>query len=123
MSEPNRRWFRIRLRTLLLLILLAVIGMSVYSYWTDYRREQQRRARQLPFPAIGEPCTVVFTGHALGVDLIPFEWAEVDGTARSLSARFRAVSDHWVVLQASPPDDALVWIPRENVLFLRVRAE
>lgn len=123
MPEVKRRWFRIRVRSLLLLILIAVVGMSVYSYWADYRREQLRRARELPYPAVGKACTVVFKGSALGVDSPPPPTAEVNGMSNSLSGEFRAINDQWIVLQRMPPDDSVVWIPREHVLLIRVPAQ
>jgi hypothetical protein len=123
MAESNRRWYRFRLRTLLLLILIVAIGMSAYSYWIDYRREQQRRARELPYPAAGDLCTVIFTGDSLGFGPMSPEAATVDGVSNYVRGRFRAIDDQWIVLEGQQASEPAIWIPRDRVLLLKVDAD
>ena len=63
MSDAPRRWFRFRIRTLLLLTLLAVIGLSVYSYWSDYSERVDAAGAGAALAARGAYCTVVLRGE------------------------------------------------------------
>jgi len=120
MSDSPRRWFRIRLRTLLLLVLLTTIGLSIYSYWSDYRDQAQRREREMLSPARGALCTVVLRRELLGVARMAAHPASVDGIDNSLEGRFELMNDQWIVLSGSREGDPQQWIPREHVLLLKV---
>jgi hypothetical protein len=121
MSDTPRRWFRFRLRTLLVLTFLAVVGLSVYSYWSDYRDQALRRERELLSPARGAHCAVIFRADLLGLDnMSPAVRTSAEGAYNSIHGTLIMTNDQWIVL-ASPGDGELQqWIPRENVLLLRV---
>ena len=122
MSDTPRRWFRFRLRTLLVLTFLAVIGLSVYSYWSDYRDQALRRERELLSPARGAHCTVVFRGDVLGANGAnpqPYQAAEV--VNRSVQGALVMTNEQWIVL-SGPREGQQQWVPRENVLLLKVDA-
>jgi hypothetical protein len=107
MADPPRRWFRFRLRTLLLMTLLAVIGASLYSYWSDYAEQAARRERELLSPSRGTWCVVYMDTSG-------------NPTAdQSASGRFFLMNDQWIVLDAE--DGARQqWIPRALVKKLVV---
>ena len=120
MPDPPRRWFRFRLRTLLLLTLLAVIGASLYSYWSDYAEQASRRERELLSPARGAMCTVVLRRELLGIDRMSPTPAEVNGVSNAVSGRFVLMNDQWLVLGSDTAGQPQQWIPKENVLLLQV---
>lgn len=109
MSDPPRRWFRFRLRTLLLLALLAAVGLSLYSYWSEYADLATRRERELLSPARGAYCTIELRRELLGED-----------AARSIGGPFVLMNDQWIVLGGQREGEPQQWIPREHVLLLRV---
>jgi hypothetical protein len=106
MGDPPRRWFRFRIRTLLLLTLLTVIVLSVYSYWSDYADQAARRQRELLAPAKGAYCTVFLDPAASG-----------DGD-KYLFGRFYLMNDEWLVLDGE--NQKQHWIPRQYVKRLQV---
>ena len=108
MADAPRRWYRVRLRTLVLWILLVTIGLSVYSYWSDYSERALRRERELLSPARGVACTALLRGTRGGT------------TDRSVEGRFVLMNDQWIVLDGLKDGQPQEWIPRENVLLLRV---
>ena len=120
MSDPPRRRFRFRIRTLLLLTLLAVVGLSVYSYWSDYMDEALRRERELLSPPRGALCTVVLRRELLGVERMASAPATIEGVSNHLSGAFVLMNDEWIVLEGASPSEPQQWIPREHVLLLRV---
>jgi hypothetical protein len=123
MSDPPRRWFRFRIRTLLLLTLLAVIGLSVYSYWSDYMDEAMRREREMLSPTRGAFCTVIFRGDMLGLErMAPTAHTSADGVSNSVHGALVMTNDQWIVLAGEREGGAQRWIPRENVLLLQVDA-
>ena len=123
MSDPPRRRFRFRIRTLLLLTLLAVIGLSIYSYWSDYVDEALRRERELLSPTRGAHCTVIFRGDLLGLEsMSPEARNAADGTFNSVHGPLVMTNDQWIVLGGAAENAPQQWIPRENVLLLRVDA-
>lgn len=123
MTESPRRWYRLRLRTLLFLVLLTTVGWSVYSYWSDYQEEAARREREMLSPSRGTVCTVVFRRELIGVEQMSPGPATVNGIANSVQGRFKLMNDDWIVLSGLSDGDAhQQWIPRENVLMLRVDA-
>jgi hypothetical protein len=123
MSDPPRRWFRFRIRTLLLLTLLTVIGLSVYSYWSDYMDQAMRRERELLSPARGAHCTVIFRSDLLGLEQMkPEAYTSADGIANSVHGALLMTNDQWIVLAGSAEGQPQQWIPRENVLLLKVDA-
>jgi hypothetical protein len=122
MSDPPRR-FRFRIRTLLLLTLLAVIGLSVYSYWSDYMDESLRRERELLSPPRGAHCTVVLRRELLGLERMASAPATIEGVSNHLSGAFVLMNDEWIVLEGASPSEPQQWIPREHVLLLRVATQ
>jgi hypothetical protein len=120
MADSPRRWFRFRLRTLLLLTLLAVIGASVYSYWSEYAEQAARRERELLSPARGAMCTVVLRRELLGIERMSPTPAEVNGVSNAVHGRFVLMNDQWLVLDSDAAGEPQQWIPRENVLLLKV---
>ncbi len=123
MADAPRRWYRVRLRTLVLLILLVVVGLSLYSYWSDYAEQATRRERELLSPAQGAACTVVLRREAVGVTRMSPAPSTVDGVENSVSGRFRLMNDEWIVLDGDGEDAPQQWIPRENVWVIQVRGE
>ena len=123
MNTPPRRWFRFRLRTLLALTLLLVVGASLYSYWSDYSEQSERRAREMLSPEAGQLCTVVLRGDALGLQKMPAEAVEMNGVANYVRGRFVMMNDQWLKLDGDSEGAAQQWIPRENVLLIEVKAE
>jgi hypothetical protein len=120
MADPPRRWFRFRLRTLLLLTLLAVIGASLYSYWSDYAEQAARRERELLSPARGAMCEVVLRRELLGIERMSPRPAEVNGVSNAVYGRFVLMNDQWLVLGGDAAGEPQQWIPKENVLLLKV---
>jgi hypothetical protein len=119
---PRRRFFRFRIRTLLLLTLLTVIGLSVYSYWSDYRDEALRRSRELLAPAPGTYCNVIFRGDLLGLERMSPKSYESGGVANYLHGKLVMTNDQWIVLALPDPGQSQRWIPRENVLMIEIAA-
>jgi hypothetical protein len=120
MADTPRRWLGLRLRTLVWLVLLAVVALSVYSYWTDYAERSLRRRRELLSPERGDLCTVVLRGDALGLDQMPPRASRVNGVDNYVEGRFVLMNDQWVVLAGAGEGDPQQWIPRENVLVIQV---
>jgi hypothetical protein len=110
MADAARRWYRVRLRTLVVWILLVTIGLSVYSYWSDYSERSLRRERELLSPARGAACTVVLRN------------APGRFSSSSLEGHFVLMNDQWIVLDGLEDEKPQQWIPRENVLLLEVAA-
>ncbi len=108
MGESPRRWFRFRIRTLLLLTLVTVIVMTCYSYWSDYSDQAARRQRELLAPAKGAYCTV-FLDPAAAADGDKFVFG-----------RFFLMNDEWLVLDGE--NKRQEWIPRKYVKRLQVDA-
>jgi hypothetical protein len=123
MTEARRRFFGLRLRTLVWLVLLTTVALSVYSYWSDYREEAARRERELLAPSPGDLCTVVLRGDALGLQQMPAQATHVDGIANYVRGRFVNMNDQWLKLDGATDGDPQQWIPRENVLLIQVAAE
>lgn len=121
MNESPRRWYRLRLRTLLLLVLLTTVGWSVYSYWSDYQDEAARRERELLSPPRGAMCTAIFRRELIGVARMAPGPATIDGVNNAVRGRFVLMNDDWIVLaDVANGDTRQQWIPRENVLLLEV---
>jgi hypothetical protein len=108
MADAARRWYRVRLRTLVVWILLVTIGLSVYSYWSDYSERSLRRERELLSPARGAVCTVVLRDS-------PGRFS-----SSSIEGLFVLMNDQWIVLDGLEDEKPQQWIPRENVLLLEV---
>lgn len=121
MSDSPRRWLPLRIRTLLLLILLAVVSLSVYSYWSDYVDQSLRRERELLSPPRGARCTVIFRRDLLGIDRMHPAPATVADPPNSVEGPFMLMNDQWIVLDASPGHPQQ-WIPRDHVLLLQVES-
>jgi hypothetical protein len=106
MADAPRRWYRIRLRTLVVWILLVTIGLSIYSYWSDYSERSLRRERELLSPTRGAACTVVLRD------------APGRFSSSSIEGLFVLMNDQWIVLDGLEDATPQQWIPRENVLLL-----
>jgi len=103
MPENSKSWFRLRWRTLLLLIVLGAVAWSGYSYWSEYSEQAARKARELMAPAVGANCKIEL------------------GDKNSVSGIFVKLNDEWIVLSEDSTDSkAETWIPRENVQRMRV---
>ena len=111
MADAPRRWYRVRLRTLVVWILLVTIGLSAYSYWSDYSERSMRRERELLSPARGAACSVVLRDAPGGV------------TNRTVEGLFVLMNDQWIVLDGMKDGQPQQWIPRENVLLLQIRGQ
>ncbi|RIK79772.1 MAG: hypothetical protein DCC67_10075 [Planctomycetota bacterium] len=123
MSDSPRRWYRLRLRTLVLLTLAATVAWSVYSYWSDYQEQAARRERELLSPPRGATCTVVFRRELIGLGQMGPTPATVNGIDNSVRGRFMLMNDDWIVLAGQSDNDSRQhWIPRGNVLVLEVDA-
>ena len=121
MADPPRRWFRFRLRTLLLLTFVTVVGFSLYSYWSDYADQAARREREMLSPARGALCTVVLRRELLGLDRMKAQpYTSVDGVTNSVQGPFVLMNDQWIVLDGASANEPQLWIPREHVLLLMV---
>jgi hypothetical protein len=123
MSDTPRRWFRFRLRTLLLLTFLAVVGLSIYSYWSDYRDQALRRERELLSPARGAHCTVLLRRELLGLERTNLNPVMIDGVNNYISGPFVLMNDEWIVLEGSSAGEPQQWVPREHVLLLRAATQ
>ncbi len=123
MADAPRRWYRVRLRTLVVLILLVVVGLSAYSYWSDYAERSTRLERELLSPTRGADCTVVLRRDAVGIERMSPIPTRVDGVENSVSGRFRLMNEQWIVLDGAAEGMPQQWIPRENVLVIQVHGE
>jgi hypothetical protein len=119
-DPPRRRLFRFRIRTLLLVTLLAVVGLSIYSYWSDYRDQALRREREMLSPDRGAYCTVVLRADLLGLERMSPQAGEYNGVSNALYGAFVLMNDEWIVIRRNVEGGADQWIPRENVLLLDV---
>ncbi len=110
MSTAPRSFFRIRYRTAILLLVLAMILWSAFSYWSEYSENSARRARELLAPPLGVPCSIAVIGNE----------------PRVLQGKIVDQSDRWIVLQQNPEPDTpnvpgtQVWIPRERVESIQI---
>jgi len=121
MSSASRPWYRLRIRTLILLLILAVVAWSVYSYWSDYSQRTARVSRELMTPTAGTSCRVLFRGDALGLESSGIRWGEVNGVANSVGGEFVKMNDQWLVIESQQSEKTLErWIPREQVLFIEI---
>ena len=100
MTGSSKSWFRLRLRTLLLLLVAAVVAWSGYSYWSDYRTHAARKAREMMAPPVGAQCTITLSDEAASI------------------GKFVKLNDDWIVLVTA--DQQQLWIPRERILQMRV---
>ena len=111
MSENGRTWFRLRWRTLFLLVIAGVVGWSAYSYWAEYSDIAARRAREMMAPPVGAKCTV-----------------ELNGDDEAVTGRFVMLNDTWIVFREvtstgrkpSSSSSQRIWIPRDSVRLIRV---
>ncbi|MAT70491.1 MAG: hypothetical protein CMJ58_13315 [Planctomycetaceae bacterium] len=113
-SRPRR----LRLRTWLGLILVMLVVWSVASYWSDYREQSARRARENMAPVAGDYCTIVFASQAVGLERSGTRAAEINGTSNSISGTFVKMNDQWIVISTA---ESQRWIARDKVLFLELK--
>lgn len=110
MSTAPRSFFRVRYRTIILLMFVAIILWSGFSYWTEFSENAARRARDLLAPPVGVFCRI-----------------ELEAADKSvIRGEIIEQSERWIVVQPSrnpeTPNTSTnpVWIPRERVLFIEV---
>jgi hypothetical protein len=110
MSTAPRSLFRIRYRTIIMLMVVALILWSGFSYWTEYSDNAARRARELLAPPVGVFCRV-----------------ELDADNQAdLVGRIVDQSERWLVLEVERNNDTpsrqvqQTWVPRERVLMIEV---
>ncbi len=123
MSTSVKSPFRLRYRTIVLLLALVVILWSGFSYWSEYSENAARQARERLAPPLGVRCHVVFSGGDLGIENMPPTHAEVNGTTNSVSGTIVDQSERWIVLAPQSSNDksgSRIWIPRERVLLISV---
>jgi hypothetical protein len=109
------------LRTILLLGLVAIISWSGYAYWTDYQSRTERRLREFMAPTRSARCRVVFRGDAVGLARSGVEAAVINGTANHVTGYFVRMNGEWVVLRHDLSGESEeFWIPREQILMLRM---
>lgn len=123
MSGQRKPLFRLRIRTMLLLILLLAVGWSGYSYWSDYSDQAERAARELLSPPAGAQCTVIFSSGALGLEPSSVAATQIKGTGNSVHGRFVQLNDDWIVLDPRQGPGPQRWIARQHVLLLQVEKE
>jgi hypothetical protein len=110
MSTTPRPFWRIRYRTAILLLVLAMVLWSGFSYWSEYSENAARRARDLLAPPQGPHCAITL---------------DVEGRER-LFGTIVEQSERWIVLrethgEGSPTESRrTVWIPRERVLLIEI---
>jgi hypothetical protein len=109
MSTAPRPFWRIRYRTTILLLALAMVVWSLFSYWSEYSENAARRARDLLSPPLGVGCKITLD----------------TGEYQQLSGKIIEQSDRWIVLQPAEQDAPTnprpnVWIPRERILTIEV---
>lgn len=121
MGDRPRRFFGLRLRTLVWLVLLTTVSASVYSYWSDYADRSARRERELLSPSRGDLCTVVLRADALGLDQMSPQKGSFDGVENFVRGRFVLMNDQWLKLDGVEEGQPQQWIPRENVLLIQVQ--
>ncbi len=111
MATAPRSIFRIRYRTAILLLALAMILWSGFSYWSEYSENSARRARELLAPPVGVNCSVSVSGNE------PALWR----------GKIIEQSERWIVLQQFPDPKTpnlvrnRVWIPRERVESIEIQ--
>lgn len=118
MPENGKNRFRPRWRTLFLLVVLGTVGWSVYSYWSEYREQADRKARELMAPTVGSQCTVIFRKVELGVPASRLLPVEIDNVANHVQGKFVQLNEEWIVLRAA--SNQQLWIPRGHLLLMRV---
>ena len=109
MSAAPRSMFRIRYRTIILLMVVGLISWSAFSYWKEYSENSARRARELLAPPLGVRCRVEF---------------DATHGRPSLLGQIVQQSDRWIVLEVDPEDPSRpapqFWLPREQVLLIEI---
>lgn len=111
MSTVPRPLFRVRYRTIILLMVVAMILWSGFSYWTEYSENAARRARELLAPPLGVLCRIELTAN----------------NKPDVLGQIIEQSERWIVVQLVRNPDLpnsqtdRVWIPREQVLLIEVR--
>jgi len=100
MATNGKTWLRLRWRTMFLLVMLAAVAWSGYSYWADYRELAARKAREMMAPVAGANCEIQLDGN------------------EQVTGKFVKLNDEWIVLR--PGEGRQVWVPRDRVLLLRV---
>lgn len=121
MSSSSRPWYRLRIRTFLILAILAIVAWSLFSYWADYSERTARVSRELMSPEVGATCRILFRGDAIGVENSGVRWGEVNGVANSIEGEFLRMNDQWLVIETTRNESTFEkWIPREQVLYIEI---
>lgn len=101
MTENGKPWYRPRLRTLLVMLIAALVLWSGYSYWSEYMEQVARKNREMMAPEVGAYCN-----------------AMLDGDVR-VEGRFVKLNDQWLVLEQDENSEE-IWLARERVLMMKV---
>jgi len=118
MPENSKAWFRLRWRTMLLLAIAGTVGWSAYSYWSEYREQAARKAREVMAPAVGAQCTILYRKEELGATTNRLTPVQIEGVSNDVQGKFVKLNDDWIVLVA--PGGQQLWVPRDHVLLMRV---
>jgi len=118
MPENGKTWFRLRWRTLFLLVVLSAVAWSAYSYWSEYSEHATRKAREMMAPSVGAECTAILRKDELGLDSSRLMPMEIQGVTNYVRGKFVQLNDDWIVL--ATPSKQQLWLPRQHVLLLRV---
>lgn len=123
MATAGKSPFRLRYRTIVLLLALVVILWSGFSYWSEYSDNAARVARERLAPPLGVRCQIVFSGADLGINNMPPAFGTVNGVENFVLGTIIDQSDRWIVLAPESAGEKAaerIWIPRERVLLIRV---
>lgn len=118
MPENGKTWFRLRWRTLFMLVLVGLVGWSAYSYWSEYSELAARKAREMMAPSVGAQCTVIFRKDELGLNTSHLDGLVVSGVTNYVQGKFVKLNDEWIVLTSRA--EKQIWIPRDHVFLMRV---
>jgi len=118
MPENSKAWFRLRWRSMLLLVIAGTVGWSAYSYWSEYREQAARKAREIMAPTAGSQCTVLYRKEALGAIINRLTPVQIEGAFNDVQGKFVKLNDDWIVLIAA--NGQQLWVPRDHVLLMRV---
>ncbi|NOZ40006.1 MAG: hypothetical protein GXP24_07255 [Planctomycetes bacterium] len=106
MSENSKSWFRLRWRTMFLLVIVGPVVWSAYAYWSEYSEQAARKAREMMAPTAGSLCTVLYRKEELGI-------------STNVQGKFVKLNDDWIVLKEE--SGGQIWFPREHVLLIRIK--
>ncbi|MCA9259070.1 MAG: hypothetical protein KDA61_07715 [Planctomycetales bacterium] len=116
-----RSWLRPRYRTIAAMALLLIAGWSVYSYWTDYRVRTALQSRETLSPRRGAACVVVLRRDSAGDPSAADSRGPHEALGPTVRGAFVNSNDRWVVLSNTDADQPPeIWIPREQILLMKI---